>query len=182
MRKQRYAIVPIDMQTTADSSLETDGAVDMCVLNNEIKSRSANLRGAPYEGMIHIEWAQNDCEMAPTITVGFMYGADGGDREGFLKRVLLARFTIAGEELRLIFGECAEPLCPYSIQLAGAEQGSAPCVIKVRAQGQGATRPVLLTVSCTNWHGLDLWILCVMEVFGRYRASVAPPLFSSAPC
>lgn len=143
---------------------------DVHDLNNDIKSRLARLREHSYMGRVWIKWSQQDCEMSSTITAGFTVGTDGGDRERFLTRVLIARFTFSGDELRLLFGEDVASLRPYSIQLVNSERDGTPHEIRVRAT-DGANHKVLLTVSGKEWNELHPWLLCIGGAFQRFASA-----------
>ena len=73
MEEQRYVILSADMKTTTSVASVADERMDVYGLNNEIKSRCANLRGMPYGGGVRIEWLFGDCEMAPEAGSDFDY-------------------------------------------------------------------------------------------------------------
>lgn len=151
--------------------------LDWYSLNSEIKSRCANLRGTPYCGDVWIEWSYSDCEEAAMITAGFSYGTDGGDREGFLRRVLEARLKAEGAMLSLLFGDGAERIQPYSIQLVTAEYPEQ--MHSVRALVRGATLRCLVTVS-SRCSDSPPWVSVIDRAFQSCPARSDPELLPSS--
>lgn len=166
------------MKTDTLTAAAESGFLDWYSLNSEIKSRCANLRGTPYCGDVWVLWSYSDYEEAAMITAGFGYGTDGGDREEFLRRVLAARLKAEGAMLSLLFGDDAEKIQSYSIQLVTAEHPEQ--MHSVRALVRGAALRCLVTVSSRCQDVFSPWVSVIDRAFQSCPAGSDPELLPAA--